>query len=65
MPPHPLRNFEVQYYQNESKFNGVYSKSKLSKIKNGAYVKSFDTYESIGTPYWLAWYDCWKCNMLW
>ena len=54
MPPHPLRHFEVQYYQNESKFNGVYSKSKLSKIKNGAYVKSFDTYESIGTPYWLA-----------
>ena len=39
MPPHPLRNFEVQYYQNESKFNGVYSKSKLSKIKNGAYVR--------------------------
>ena len=54
MPSHPLRNFEVQYYQNESKFNGVYSKSKLSKIKNGAYVKRFDTYESIGTHYWLA-----------
>ena len=27
MPPHPLTNFEIQkYYQNESRFNGVYSK---------------------------------------
>ena len=26
MAPHPLANFEIQkYYQNESKFNGVYS----------------------------------------
>ena len=27
MPPHALTNFEIQkYYQNETKFNGVYSK---------------------------------------
>ena len=27
MPPHPLINFEIQkYYQNEPRFNGVYSK---------------------------------------
>ena len=26
MPPHPLSNFEIQkYYQNEPRFNGVYS----------------------------------------
>ena len=26
MPPNPLTNFEIQkYYQNEAKFNGVYS----------------------------------------
>ena len=26
MPPHPLNNFEKQkYYQNEPRFNGVYS----------------------------------------
>ena len=26
-PPHPLTYFEIQkYYQNEPKFNGVYSK---------------------------------------
>ena len=35
MPPHPL-NFEIQkYYENEPKFNGVYSRSNLPKIKNG------------------------------
>ena len=36
----PLNNFEIQkYYQNETKFNGFYSKNNLSKIKDGeAYV---------------------------
>ena len=39
MPPHSLTNFEIQkYYQNEPKFNGVYSKNNLPKIKDGAYV---------------------------
>ena len=32
MPSHPLTNFEIQrYYQNEPKFNGVYSRSNLLK----------------------------------
>ena len=36
MPPHPLTNFEIQkYYQNKPKFNGVYSRNNLSKIKDG------------------------------
>ena len=27
MPPHPLTNFEIQkYYQNEPRFNGIYSR---------------------------------------
>ena len=31
MPPHPLTNFEIQkYYENEPKFNGVYSRNNLS-----------------------------------
>ena len=36
----PLTNFEIQkYYQNELKFNGVYSRDNLpNKIKDGAYV---------------------------
>ena len=38
MPPHPLKNFEIQkYYQNEPKFNGVYTRNDLPKIKNGTY----------------------------
>ena len=32
MPPHPLTNFEIQkYYQNEPRFNGVYSRDNLPK----------------------------------
>ena len=37
MPPHPLTNFEIQkHYKREPKFNGVYSKNNLPKIKDGA-----------------------------
>ena len=37
MLPHPLTNFEIQrYYQNEPRFNGVYSRDNVNKIKNGA-----------------------------
>ena len=36
MTPHLLINFERQkYYENEPKFNGVYSRNNLSKIKDG------------------------------
>ena len=56
MPPHPLTNFDTQkYYQNESKFNGVYSRNNLPKIKDGAYVINLDEYKSIGT-HWIALY---------
>ena len=30
MLPHLLTNFEIQKYQNEPKFNGVYSRNNLS-----------------------------------
>ena len=37
MLSHPLTSFETQkYYQNEHKFNGVYSRNNLPKIKDGA-----------------------------
>ena len=56
MPPHPLTNFEIQkYYQNEPKFNGVYSKDNLQKIKGRAYVINLDEYSDIGT-YWIVLY---------
>ena len=50
MLPHPLTNFEIQkYYQNEPRFNGVYSRDNLTKIKDGAYVINLDEYYDIGT----------------
>ena len=56
MSPHPLTNFEIQkYYQNETKFNGVYSINNLPKIKDGAYVINLDECESIET-HWIALY---------
>ena len=55
MPPHPLTNFEIQkYYQNEPRFNGVYSRNNLpKKIKDGAYVINLDEYADVGTN-WIA-----------
>ena len=54
MPPHPLTNFEIQkYYQNEPRFNGVYSRDNLPKIKDGAYVINIDEYYDIGT-HWVV-----------
>ena len=38
-----------KYCQNETKFNGAYSKDKLHKIKDGAYVVNLDEYESVET----------------
>ena len=57
MPPHPLPNFEIQsYYQNEPKFNGVFSRDNLlNKIKDGAYVINIDDYSDIGI-HWIALY---------
>ena len=57
MLPHPLTNFEIRkYYQNEPKFNSVYSRNNLSKTKDGAYIINLDGYESIGTN-WIALYE--------
>ena len=56
-PPHPLTKFEIQeYYQNERRFNGVFSRDNLpNSIKNGAYVINLDEYRDIGT-HWVALY---------
>ena len=57
MLPHPLTNFEMQkYYQNEPKFNGVYSRNNLPKIKDGAYVINLDEFKSVGT-HWITHYS--------
>ena len=48
-------NMEIsEYYINEPRFNGVYSRNNLpNKIKKGAYVINLDEYKIIGT-HWIA-----------
>ena len=55
LPFHPLINLEIsEYYKNEPKFNGVYSRDNLPKtIKKGAYVINLDEYTDTGT-HWIA-----------
>ena len=49
MPPRSLTNFEIQkYHRNKPRFNGVYSRSNLPEINDGAYVINLDEYRSIG-----------------
>ena len=51
IPPYSLTNFEIQkYYQNELRFNDVFSRNNLpKKIKDGAYVINLDEYADVGT----------------
>ena len=56
MSAHLLTNFEIQkYYQNEPRFNAIYSRDDLSRIKDEAYISDLDEYFDIGT-YWIALY---------
>ena len=68
LPFHPLTNIEIsEYYANEPRFNGVYSRNNLPKtirskelgpavgsaIKKGAYITNLDEYENTGA-HWIA-----------
>ena len=55
--PHPLTTFEKQkFYQNEPRFNEIYSRDNLpEKIKDGAYLTNLDEHSDIGTN-WIALY---------
>ena len=56
MPPHALRNFEIQkYYLNEPKFNGVCSRNNLPKIKDWAYATNLDEFK-LTENHWIALY---------
>ena len=44
-------------YQNEPRFNGVYSGDNLPKIKDGAYVINLEEYSDIGTHWVALWVD--------
>ena len=44
------------FYENEPRFNGVYSRDNLPKtMKDGAYVINLDEYADVGT-HWIALY---------
>ena len=44
------------YYENELRYNGVYSRDNLpDEIKDGAYIINLDEYSDIGT-HWVALY---------
>ena len=65
MLPHPLTNCEIQkYYQNEPKFNGVYAKNNLPKIKDRPCVINLDEFKWIGT-HWIALYVNGNNNIFW
>ena len=50
MATHLLTSFEIKkYYQEKPRFNGVYSRNNLSKMKDETYMINHDEYESIGT----------------
>ena len=52
---YPLTNIEIsEYYANEPRFSGVYSRNNLpKKIRKGAYVTNLDEYENTGKR-WIA-----------
>ena len=57
LTPHLLTNFEIEaYYQNEPRFNRVYSRDNLpDEIRDGAYVINLDEYSDVGT-HWIVSY---------
>ena len=49
-PFHSLTSFEIQeYFKDEKRFNGVYSRNNLPKLKNGVYVINLDHSKNMGT----------------
>ena len=52
MPPHHLTNFEIQeYYKNEPRFHGLYSRDK----NETACIVNLDNYKNTGT-HWIVLY---------
>ena len=48
---------EIQkHYQHEPRFEGVYSRDNLPKVRDGAYVINLDEYSYLGT-HWIALYS--------
>ena len=46
MLSHPVTNFEIQkYYQSEPRFNGVYSRDNLPKVKGWRIQMDINSYK--------------------
>ena len=53
-PFHLLTNFEIQdYFKDEPRFNGVYSRNNLLNIKREAYIINLDHSKNTGT-HWVV-----------
>ena len=47
---HPLTNFEIQeYFKDEARLNGVFSRNNLLNLKKGAYIINLDHSKNTGT----------------
>ena len=56
MPPHRLTNIDIiNYYKNEPRFNGAYSRDNLPKIKNRAYIINLNKHKNTSTQ-WIVLY---------
>ena len=56
MPHHPLTNSEIRkHYQNERRFNDVYSRDDLTEMKDETYIINLNEYSGIRT-HWVALY---------
>ena len=54
IPFHPLTNFEIiDYFKDELRFNGVFSRNNLPNLKNGTYIINLDHSENTGT-HWVV-----------
>ena len=54
----PFNEFwNTNYYQNEPKFNDVFSRDNIPKIKDGAYIINLDEYSDTGTHWVALWVD--------
>ena len=54
VPPHSLTNIKItNYFDYETRFNGVFSRKNLPRIKDGAYAINFDDKKSKGT-HWVS-----------
>ena len=49
-----MTNLEIQkYYQNEPRFNGIFSRDNRPKIKDGTYIINLDEYSDFGNQ-WVS-----------